>query len=70
MMAYCSGLCKQYKAIRPTQISRYASGQKRCNYCEIFVNYDGLNCPCCKRQLRCLPRSRRGKESYQLQIAM
>jgi len=69
-MAYCSGRCKEYKAPKPKQIGRYASGQKRCNFCEIFVNYDGLTCPCCKRQLRCLPRSRKDKKSYQLQIAM
>jgi len=68
MMTYCSGRCKQYRAIRPTQIGRYASGQKRCNFCEIFVKYEGSICPCCKRKLRCLPRSRKDKESYQSQI--
>lgn len=63
-MTYCIGNCKKYKALKPTQIGRYASGQKRCNYCEIFVDYDGIICPCCNRQLRCLPRSRKGKEKY------
>jgi hypothetical protein len=64
MMAYCIGECKKYKALKPKQIGRYASGQKRCNHCEIFVEYDGNVCPCCNRQLRCLPRSRKGKEKY------
>ena len=67
-MTYCIGKCKQYKAQKPNQIGRYASGQKRCNYCEIFVEYQGICCPCCNRQLRCLPRSRKGKEKYLAQI--
>jgi len=64
MMGYCTGKCRQYKAIKPRQIGRYASGQKRCNFCEIFVNYNGLKCPCCNKQLRTLPRSRKDKESF------
>ena len=67
-MVYCRGACEQYKAQKPYEIGRYAAGQKRCNYCEVFVNWDGLCCPCCNRQLRCLPRSRKGKEKYLEQI--
>ncbi len=63
-MAYCNGKCIKYKAQKPPQIGRYAAGQKRCNYCEVFVYWEGLVCPCCGRQLRCLPRSRKGKEKY------
>ena len=67
-MTYCNGKCKNYKAQKPLQVGRYAAGQKRCNHCEIFVAYEGYNCPCCNRQLRCLPRSRKGKERYLEQI--
>lgn len=67
-MTYCIGKCKDFKAQKPAQIGRYAAGQKRCNHCEIFVAYEGNNCPCCNRQLRCLPRSRKGKERYLEQI--
>ena len=67
-MTYCIDECRKYKASKPLQIGRYAAGQKRCNYCEIFVDYDGITCPCCNRQLRCLPRSRKGKEKYLEQI--
>ncbi|AFS83560.1 hypothetical protein NSED_08850 [Candidatus Nitrosopumilus sediminis] len=69
MLSYCTGKCKQYKALKPRQIGRYASGQKRCNFCEIFLNFDGLKCPCCNKQLRSLPRSRKDKESFLAQIA-
>ena len=41
-MTYCIGKCKDYKASKPSQIGRYAAGQKRCNYCEIFLEYDGF----------------------------
>ena len=67
-MTYCIKECRKYKAAKPSQIGRYAAGQKRCNYCEIFVDYTGITCPCCNRQLRCLPRSRKGKEKYLEQI--
>ena len=67
-MACCIGKCKNYKALKPSKIGRYAAGQKRCNHCEVFVDYDGNSCPCCKRQLRCLPRSRKGKERFQEQL--
>ncbi len=63
-MTSCIEKCKKYKAPKPTGIGRYASGQKRCNYCVIFIDYDGRTCPCCNRQLRHLPRSRKGKEVY------
>ena len=63
VMTYCIGKCKDYKALKPSQIGRYAAGQKRCNYCEVFVEYDGLTCPCCNRQLRCLPRVKKEKKS-------
>lgn len=40
VMTCCTGKCKKYKALKPSEVGRYASGQKRCNYCEIFVGYD------------------------------
>ena len=40
---------------------RYANGQKRCNVCEIFVDWDGFYCPCCRMLLRSRPRSVKGK---------
>jgi len=67
-MTYCTGNCKNHKAPKPSEIGRYAAGQKRCNHCEIFIEFTGIICPCCKSQLRCLPRSRKGKEKYAEQI--
>ena len=58
----CKGVCHRYKArLAPSQL-RYASGQKRCNTCNIFVECDGMFCPCCRLQLRKSPRSRKYRE--------
>jgi hypothetical protein len=35
---------------------RYATGNKRCQICEIFIKWDGLWCPCCGYRLRNGPR--------------
>jgi predicted amidophosphoribosyltransferase len=34
-----------------------ASGQKRCQVCELFIKWDGLFCPCCGYKLRTRPRN-------------
>ena len=55
----CKGGCVQYKANKPfhADLGRYAIGQKRCSTCEIFIKWDGLHCPCCRRVLRTKPRN-------------
>lgn len=45
------------KAQKPVGVGRYASGQKRCQICEIFIKHDGLWCPCCGYRLRTKPRN-------------
>jgi len=41
----------------PNNQSRYASGQKRCTKCGVFLDYAGLYCPCCGFRLRIHRRS-------------
>ena len=53
----CKGVCDSYKAKRVAGMGRYASGQKRCQICEIFIDWDGRWCPCCKYRLRAKPRN-------------
>ncbi len=36
----CKGICIRHKALKPTGIGRYSSGQKRCQICETFLNWD------------------------------
>jgi hypothetical protein len=33
----CKGICVRYKAQKPVGTGRYASGQRRCQICEIFI---------------------------------
>lgn len=69
MSVCCMKICLNYKAQKPPSgIGRYAEGQKRCPSCEIFIYWGDLKCPCCKQQLRILPRSRKGKEKYHYQV--
>jgi hypothetical protein len=48
----CKGICIHHRAS-----SRYATGQKRCQVCELFIKWDGLFCPCCGYKLRTRPRN-------------
>ena len=53
----CKGICVRHKAQKHVGSGRYASGQKRCQICEIFIKWDGLWCPCCGYRLRTKPRN-------------
>ena len=52
----CKGVCSRYKAKWTGHESRYTSGQKRCNTCDIYLQWDGFRCPCCGISLRTRPR--------------
>ena len=41
----CKGICVRHKAMKPVGIGRYSTGQKRCQICEIFLEWDALWCP-------------------------
>jgi len=60
----CNGICHRYKAKLPANMGRYASGQKRCNSCGVFICWDGFWCPCCNYKLRLTPRSSKYKEKF------
>lgn len=50
----CKGICIRHRAQKPQTVSfgRYATGQKRCQTCDMFVHWDSLWCPCCGSRLR------------------
>jgi len=63
----CSGICLQYKATKSFEgNTRYALGQKRCNACDVFMDWEGIRCPCCRGMLRTKPRSTKGKEELRI----
>ncbi len=54
----CKGICIKHRAQKPPPaISRYATGQKRCQVCELFIKWEGIFCPCCGCRLRTRPRN-------------
>ncbi|MDH3490276.1 MAG: hypothetical protein OEL56_07485 [Nitrosopumilus sp.] len=53
----CRGICHRYKAEKPAlPATRYGNGQKRCNTCDMFIEWDGNHCPCCGSNLRTKPK--------------
>ena len=59
----CKGICHRYKALKPPHSrSRYVKGQKRCNSCDIYIEWNGLFCPCCGYRLRASPRHKKWEE--------
>ena len=57
----CKGICNRYRAPKPVGKGRYASGQKRCQICEVFMKTDEMWCPCCGYRLRSKPRNKKYK---------
>lgn len=57
MTMNCKEICHQYKAKKPIlPDTRYGNGQKRCKECGIFIEWDGIRCPCCSGKLRSKPK--------------
>ena len=48
----CRGICSRHKATRVAGGSMYDAGLKRCGVCELFMKWDGYNCPCCGMKLQ------------------
>jgi len=64
MVTFCNGICNRYKTVKPNGTGRYSAGQKRCNLCDIFMQWEGIFCPCCGHRLRLKPKSGKYKEKY------
>ena len=64
----CRGICVRYKAQKPVGTGRYASGQRRCQICEIFIKWEGLWCPCCGYRLRTKPRNLKYKAKLRARV--
>jgi predicted amidophosphoribosyltransferase len=44
----CKGISIRHKAA----LNQYTNGQKCCQVCALFINLDGVFCPCCGYRLR------------------
>ncbi|WP_316505770.1 hypothetical protein [Nitrosopumilus sp.] len=63
-MTKCKDICARYRASKTQGGPRYANGQKRCQICELFINWEGLWCPCCGYGLIPMPRNKKYKERF------
>ena len=68
----CKGICVRHKAPKPTTPNdgRYANGQKRCQVCQISINWPTWWCPCCGYRLRTNPRNVRYKGRLRRKLMM
>jgi len=64
----CKGICTRYKVQKTVGTGRYASGQRRCQICEIFIKWEGLWCPCCGYRLRTKPRNLKYKAKLRARV--
>ncbi|MFL6486155.1 MAG: hypothetical protein ACJ71D_05515 [Nitrososphaera sp.] len=55
----CKNICGNFKAVKIVTGSPYLGGEKWCGACCIFIEWEGIYCPCCTRKLRISPRSKR-----------
>ena len=63
----CKGVCIRHRAQKPIgSFGRYATGQKRCQICEIFIKWNGLWCPCCGYRVRTKPCNSKFKEKLRI----
>ena len=58
----CKKICTQFSATKTISVSRYTAGQKRCQICEIFIEWEGTWCPCCGYMLRTHPRNSQSRK--------
>ena len=73
----CNGICKKYTVKKPVGVGRYASGQARCQICDVWLDHNGCItknrkqaventigwiCKCCNYKVRQKPRNLYYKE--------
>jgi hypothetical protein len=60
----CKNICERHKARKPVGLGRYVMGQKRCQICELYIEWPGFWCPCCGYRLRSKPRNLKYKTQF------
>lgn len=48
----CKNICGKYKTTK-----RYINGAVRCRSCYVFLNWEGIWCPCCKCRISRRPKA-------------
>ncbi|KAF6244409.1 hypothetical protein C6989_09035 [Nitrosopumilus sp. b2] len=50
----CRGICERYRS----ESRRYSQGVKRCTNCDAYLEFEGVQCPCCRTHLRAKRKTR------------
>ncbi|WP_420545275.1 hypothetical protein [Nitrosopumilus sp.] len=62
----CNGICHRYKVTKGRNTdSWYRQGAKRCTFCDVYMGWEGLWCPCCRHRLRSRPKASQYRQKYQ-----
>ena len=65
----CKGICIRHRAQKPlSSFGRYATGQKRCQVCAVYMRWEGLWCPCCGCRVRTRPRNSKFNQRFKTLI--
>ena len=69
MTFYCRGVCYRYKPEKRKKGSlRYILGNKRCNVCQAWIDWEGRRCPYCSNLLRTRPRMAKYRRIYRKEV--
>lgn len=60
----CNEICEKYRTGKTKNGTRYGNDKKRCTRCNIFIEYKGKYCPCCRHKLRTRPQAKFYKEKW------
>lgn len=66
MATSCKGTCENFRAESVQNKVRYVLGHKRCSYCSIFLQVEGVRCPCCGAKMRSKARHKKRKAVYEM----
>ena len=62
-MLVCKGRCQLMP--HKKHVSHAAEkGYKRCSKCLVFIQWEGVFCPCCGQRLKMSPRNNKSRQSY------
>jgi len=64
MITGCKGICEEYRTGKTKKGSWYGDNKKRCTRCSIFIECEGVYCPCCGYRLRTHPLAKLYKERW------
>ena len=53
----CKGNCSKHE-YEGSPCGMYKGLVKKCQVCDLFINWEGLRCPCCNYLLRLKPRNK------------